>query len=179
MQTFSYYAASNDRWERKMKRSRQEQIRRIISARPVGTQIELADELNRRGIAATQSSISRDIVEMGLIKINGAYTLPGPALGISGPAVRFDTAGDNLIVAKTEIGQAQPVAVRIDSALLPEIVGTLAGDDTILIAVKDAVRQRAALTRLARMFEATPSAKPNVPTRGHSPRIRPRGPRPR
>ena len=148
-----------------MKQQRQAQIARIIAARPVGTQQELAAELARRGVAATQSSVSRDIDEMGLVKINGAYTLPGPSLTTDGPSVKFATAGDNLIVAKTEIGQAQPVAVRIDSAVIPEIVGTLAGDDTILIAVKDAADQHAAIGRLLRMFPAESKRTAKTQTR--------------
>jgi transcriptional regulator of arginine metabolism len=153
-----------------MKRQRQEQIKRIIAAKAVGTQKELADELARIGIPATQSSVSRDIVEMGLIKVSGNYTLPGVPLLPTAPSLQFDTAGENLIVVKTEIGQAQPVAVRIDSASVPQIVGTVAGDDTILIAVKNAANQRIVLGRLARMFAATPAVRP--PARRHAPSAR-------
>jgi transcriptional regulator of arginine metabolism len=136
-----------------MKRQRQEQIARIIGAKPIATQGELARELERRGFATTQSSISRDIVQMGLVKLNGAYRLPGPLMIHEGPDVEFDTAGDNIIIAKTEIGQAQPVALTIDRIGIREIVGTVAGDDTILIAVRDAAAQRAALGKLWNAFK--------------------------
>src|SRR5215208_1989845 len=118
-----------------MKKSRQEKILQIIAGKPVATQQELAEELSRRGIEATQSSVSRDIVELGLTKLNGHYTAPQPALS-GGPVLEITTAGDNLIVIKTDIGQASPAALAIDRAKIDEIVGTVAGDDTIFIAVK-------------------------------------------
>jgi transcriptional regulator of arginine metabolism len=137
-----------------MKRHRQEHIKRLVSARAIGTQQELAEALAGLGVAATQSSVSRDIVELGLIKVNGAYRVPAPSADTGMPAVEFKTAGDNLIVATTEVGQAQPVAITIDRAAIAGIVGTVAGDDTILIAVRDAQAQRAAIARLETLFGA-------------------------
>src|SRR5215216_3408062 len=127
-----------------MKKPRQEKILEVIGARRIATQQELTDELKRRGIHSTQSSISRDIVKLGLIKVNGYYAAPRPAVATGGPVIDVDTAGDNLLVIKTEIGQASPVALAIDRAKVKEIVGTVAGDDTILIAVKNEAAQRAA-----------------------------------
>lgn len=141
-----------------MKRARQEKIFQIIASKRIATQQELADELQRRGIASTQSSVSRDIVEMGLVKINGHYAAPQPALNREGPLVDIDTAGDNLIVVRTETGQAQPVALAIDRAKIEEVVGTLAGDDTILVAVKNPEAQRAAMKKIVKLF-AAPAAK--------------------
>ena len=135
-----------------MKRKRQQKILEVISAKPVGTQQELAEEIVRRGIAATQSSISRDIVELGLTKINGYYAAPQMVLPEEGPVMAIDTAGDNLIVLKTEIGQAQPTALAIDRANITEVVGTLAGDDTIFIAVKNPAAQRLAINKITKMF---------------------------
>src|SRR5262245_35133681 len=143
-----------------MKRNRQEQIRRLVTARAIGTQQELAEQLAGLGVAATQSSVSRDIVELGLIKVNGAYRVPAASADAAAAVVGFQKAGDNLIVASTEIGQAQPVAITIDRAAIAGIVGTVAGDDTILIAVRDADAQRAAIARLQRIF-AAPRASVN------------------
>jgi len=138
-----------------MKRSRQEKILQIIAGKQVATQQELAQELSRRGIDATQSSVSRDIVELGLTKFHGYYTAPQPALS-GGPVVELVTAGDNLIVIKTDIGQASPAALAIDRAKIDEIVGTVAGDDTIFIAVKNLEAQRLALKKLVKLFAPAP-----------------------
>ena len=135
-----------------MKRKRQESILSIISAKRVGTQQELARELSRRGIEATQSSVSRDIFELGLTKVNGHYVAPRGAISDTAPLVAVDTAGDNLIVVKTGTGQAQPAALAIDRANFEEIVGTVAGDDTILVAVKNAPAQRAAVKKITKLF---------------------------
>ena len=66
--------------------------------------------------------------------------------------VAVDTAGDNLIVVKTDTGQAQPAALAIDRANIEEVVGTVAGDDTILVAVKNAAAQRAAIKKIMKLF---------------------------
>ena len=135
-----------------MKRKRQQSILSIITARPVATQQELAEELSRRGIEATQSSVSRDIFELGLTKVNGRYAAPRALSSDAGPLVAVDTAGDNLIVVKTDTGQAQPAALAIDRAGIEEIIGTVAGDDTILVAVKNASAQRLAIKKLTKLF---------------------------
>lgn len=131
---------------------RHREILEIISAKPVGTQQELAAQLSRRGFAATQSSVSRDIVKLGLTKLDGYYVAPEEAVNVGGPVTEMDTAGDNLIVVKTEVGLAQPAALTIDRAGIGEIVGTVAGDDTILIAVKNAAAQRLAMKKIVKLF---------------------------
>src|SRR6185503_15318739 len=140
-----------------MKRARQQKILEIISDKPIATQQELAAEVAKRGIAATQSSVSRDIVELGLTKLNGCYVPPRGALPNDGPIIDIDTAGDNLIVVKTRIGQAQPAALTIDDAGINSIVGTVAGDDTILIAVKSLIAQRAAVKAIVKLFAPQPA----------------------
>ena len=135
-----------------MKRKRQASILSIIAARRIATQQALAEELSRRGIEATQSSVSRDIFELGLTKVNGHYVAPPAAASAVGPRIDLKTAGDNLIVVKTDTGQAQPAALAIDRAGIEEIVGTVAGDDTILVAVKDASAQRLALKKINKLF---------------------------
>src|SRR3712207_6170450 len=104
-----------------MKRKRQESILSIIGAKRVATQQELASELSRRGIEATQSSVSRDIFELGLTKVNGHYVAQRAGAAEAARRVAIDTAGDNLIVVKTDAGQAQPAALAIDRASIEEI----------------------------------------------------------
>ncbi|HJQ22885.1 MAG TPA: arginine repressor [Blastocatellia bacterium] len=161
-----------------MKTARQQKILEIIGARRVATQQQLARELKRRGIEATQSSVSRDIVELGLTKLQGRYTAPQAAFAGS-PIVEVETAGDNLIVIKTVIGQASATALAIDRADLNEIVGTVAGDDTLFVAVKHQDAQRAALKQITRLFalatvEATAPRRqpPTSPSQGNGTRRR-------
>ena len=138
---------------------RHREILEIISTKPVATQQELAAHLSRRGFPATQSSVSRDIVKLGLTKLDGYYMAPEDVVHVGGPVTGIDTAGDNLIVLKTDVGLAQPAALTIDRANIDEIVGTVAGDDTILIAVKNAVAQRLALKKIVKLFAAGPRAR--------------------
>ena len=133
-------------------RTRHQEILEIISAEPIATQQELVAHLSRRGFAATQSSVSRDIVKLGLTKLDGYYLAPEDAVNVGGPVTEIDTAGDNIIVVKTEVGLAQPAALTIDRAGIDEIVGTVAGDDTILIAVKNAAAQRLAMKKIVKLF---------------------------
>src|SRR5215813_7339166 len=109
---------------------RQQKILNLIQARPIGTQAELKAFLESVGVPATQSSVSRDLEELGIVKHRGRYTVPrtnGTALqGL----LSLDIAGDTLVVARTEMGLASAVAVQIDAAAIKEIVGTLAGEDT-------------------------------------------------
>lgn len=151
-----------------MKRNRQERILQIIATKQVATQQELARELARQGIDATQSSVSRDIVELGLTKLNGYYTAPQPALS-GGPVVEIASAGDNLIVVKTDIGQAPSAALAIDRAKMEEIVGTIAGDDTIFIAVKSLEAQRLAIKKLVKLFAPPASRAGGVRRRSSRP----------
>lgn len=144
-----------------MKRKRQEEILRIIAARRVATQQELAEELMRRGIQSTQSSVSRDIVEMELTKANGYYTVPQTALKPGGPVEAIDPAGDNLIVVRTHIGQAQPAAIAIDNSKITEIIGTVAGDDTIFVAVKNRADQKIAIRKIVKLFSSKSRSQPS------------------
>ena len=155
-----------------MKTERQQKILEIISARRVATQQQLAGELKRRGIAVTQSSVSRDIVELGLTKLQGRYTAPQAAFAGS-PVVNVDTAGDNLIVIKTVIGQASATALAIDRANVSGIVGTVAGDDTLFVAVKTGDAQRTAMKQITRLFapaaaETTARRRPTAQPRPQS-----------
>jgi transcriptional regulator of arginine metabolism len=136
-------------------------ILEIISGKRISNQHELVAELQRTGVKTTQSSVSRDIARLGLIKLNGYYAVPTPEVLAGGPIVSIETAGDCLIVIKTEIGQASPTALKIDREDIDEIVGTVAGDDTILIAVKNASSQRVAIKKIMELFsKPEPIARP-------------------
>ena len=136
---------------------RRNQILDLLKAEPVATQAELCRKLRRRGIRVTQATVSRDIEELGLIKTREGYRLPGtPEPG--GPPqptlptilkefVREVLVAENLVVVKTHPGNAHSVGVAIDAEQWPEIVGTVAGDDTIFVATPgarqaDRVRQK-------------------------------------
>ncbi|MCL6634508.1 MAG: arginine repressor [Peptococcaceae bacterium] len=133
-----------------MKARRQRKILDIIRREPVETQEDLAAALERSGIKVTQATISRDIKELGLIKIPAGnntfrYAVPGesPAYRSQERLKRLfqDTVvgldcSENLVVIKTQPGGAQAVASAIDHAGWREIIGTVGGDDTILVVVK-------------------------------------------
>ena len=137
------------------KERRHNEILNLIRARPIGTQGELADRLERAGFSVTQSSVSRDLVELGIVKRRGRYVTPEAANG-AGPRrglLTLLTAGDTLVVAKCEPGLASAVAVEIDRAAIAEIVGTLAGEDTIFVAVGGRKAQRAAMKKILGLFD--------------------------
>jgi transcriptional regulator of arginine metabolism len=136
------------------KRERQQKILDLIRAKPIGTQEGLRSLLERSGVPATQSSVSRDLEELGVVKQHGHYTLPRTNGNTARGLLSLDQAGESLIIARTVPGHASPVAVEIDAAALPEVVGTIAGEDTIFIAVRDAKAQRNALKQIWEMFLA-------------------------
>ncbi len=137
-----------------MNRARREQlILEICAAQPVHTQEELVEALRRRGLHVTQATVSRDIKRLGLVKVpdlRGGYRYaPANRLGnLPAPAARaqLETAfrefvtgvdfGNAVVIVKTRSGRANAVAAAIDEAKIPEVVGTVAGDDTILVVVR-------------------------------------------
>jgi transcriptional regulator of arginine metabolism len=135
-------------------------IVRILRAAPVRGQQELVRLLKKAGHDATQSSISRDLRDLGVLKAGGRYVLPPDesqrANGNFGTLVQFvrqvRRAGDSITVLRTTIGAAQSVAVAIDRAEWPEVAGTLSGDDTIFIATASARAQDALIARLRALF---------------------------
>jgi transcriptional regulator of arginine metabolism len=139
--------------------ARRSMLAKIIREQRVGRQTELVDLLRKVGHIATQSSVSRDLRELGVAKMGDRYVLPETALQ---PKNDFSalkqfvnerlTAGTNLTVLKTTIGSAQSVAVAIDTAQWPEVVGTISGDDTIFIATAGAAAQRKLGERLLAIF---------------------------
>ncbi|HLM02669.1 MAG TPA: hypothetical protein VK400_16565 [Pyrinomonadaceae bacterium] len=136
------------------KEQRHTVILKLISAKPISRQEELAELLEKKGFAVTQSSVSRDLLDLGIVKIHGHYALPKKPRGaVAFGLLGLEPAGDNLIVAKCEPGLASAVAVRVDEAAINEIVGTIAGDDTIFIAVKDKSEQKTVIKKIWEMFE--------------------------
>jgi|SRR5450432_284145 len=139
--------------------ARRSVLAKIIREQPVGRQAELVSLLRKRGHAATQSSVSRDLRELGVAKLGDRYVLPEAS---NAPKNDFSTlkqfvyarqpAGTNLTVLKTRIGSAQSVAVAIDTARWPEVIGTISGDDTIFIATAGAREQRKLGDRLRAIF---------------------------
>lgn len=134
------------------KNLRQKKLLSLIQAKPFATQAELRDSLERAGVPATQSSLSRDMEELGIVKHRGHYTMPKANGAAARGLLSLDFSGDNLVVARTEPGHASSVAVEIDGAAIDEIVGTLAGEDTIFVAVRDQKAQRAAMKRIWELF---------------------------
>lgn len=135
-----------------LKRERQKRILDLIRAKPIGTQEVLRAHLERSGVPATQSSVSRDLEELGIVKHHGHYALPHGNGDSTRGLLSLDVAGSVLIVAKCLPGRASAVAVEIDDAAIPEIVGTLAGEDTIFVAVGDEKSQRAAMKKIWELF---------------------------
>ena len=135
------------------KRYRHEVLLSVIASETIGSQAALASRLKEGGFNVTQASVSRDLDELGVVKLEGRYSLPAKQRGLAelGP-VSFQTAGPNLIVGKCESGLASAITVRIDGAGFGEIVGTIAGDDTIFIAVEDKEQQNQAFKSLSEMF---------------------------
>ncbi len=127
------------------KSRRQSVLMRLVRSRVLANQGEMVRLLRKAGVKATQASVSRDIRELGLVKVDGRYVsaerLRGGEAGsdrrtTNGLITNVEVAGANLIVVRTPPGHANTVAIGLDEMELGDIVGTLAGDDTIFIAVK-------------------------------------------
>lgn len=148
---------------------RQARIIALLSANPVRSQTELASLLAAEGIEATQATLSRDLEELGAVKLRaadggaGVYMVPedgSPVRGVSGGTDRLsrllgellvstDGTG-NLAVLRTPPGAAHYLASALDRASLPDVVGTIAGDDTILVVAREPMTG----TELATMIES-------------------------
>ena len=135
------------------KGERQEALLEIIREFPALNQLELAKRLCDRGFKVTQASVSRDLDELGIEKKSGKYVEPRPvALSENFGPVDFDTSGDSLVVGRCPSGLASAVTVRIDSMAIAGVVGTIAGDDTVFIAVKGRNEQAEVLASLTKIF---------------------------
>jgi transcriptional regulator of arginine metabolism len=159
-----------------VKLQRLDAIRDLLSSTLVANQDELRRKLRRRGIHVTQATLSRDIHELRLSKGPGGYSLPNGGHGPNGhgaaaAAVPEDDAPPsveemlnsfgvrvrqamNQVVVSTVLGGAQPVAAALDRAGWPEVVGTLAGDDTVLVICPDARRASDIEVKIRTLLEA-------------------------
>src|SRR5918999_5074472 len=144
-----------------MKARRQSVILDVIQRQPVHNQEQLRRSMRTAGFDVTQATLSRDIRELGLVKggADGAYQAPpsAPPNGHAAKSMLHRAAAEylirvdrvqQLVLLRTGPGQAQLLGVAIDAARLPEVVGTLAGDDTILVISPDVRRARAFVKRL-------------------------------
>lgn len=135
-------------------------ILELIATRRVHTQDELVELLREEGWDVTQSSVSRDVAALGLVKVDGAYARP-PASEVRGVdpdelriregVLRTEPAGDAIVVVRTPPGEANRVAVAIDRLGWPDVVGTIAGDDTIFIAAKNGDGQHSVIRRIRKL----------------------------
>lgn len=140
---------------------RQSQILKLVRARHLHTQEDLADALRSQGVAATQVTLSRDIRELGLVKTPQGYSqTPHP----SAPSVPgFDSVAreflldvrlaQNLLVLRTPPGHANALASALDHAELPEVAGTIAGDDTVLVVAPTAKAARSLRSQFLRLVK--------------------------
>jgi transcriptional regulator of arginine metabolism len=144
------------------RRKRHLKILELITTRAIRTQEELAEVLAAEGWAVTQSSVSRDIAALRLVKVDGAYRRPPRGATAADPDERriaegvltAESAGEALIVLHTPPGEANRVAVAVDRLAWADVVGTIAGDDTIFLAVKNAVAQRQVLRQVQKLSGA-------------------------
>jgi transcriptional regulator of arginine metabolism len=123
---------------------RRSQILALLKVEPVGDQAELRRKLAQRGIRVTQATVSRDIRELGVAKTREGYRLPEVNEPVAPPQptlpvilkefLREVRQAGNLVIVKTHPGNAHTVAVALDLADWGEIIGTVAGDDTIFVA---------------------------------------------
>jgi len=154
-----------------MKNQRLNAIREVLSNSLVANQDELRRKLRRRGIEVTQATLSRDIHELRLSKGPGGYALPNGHRGTNVAMAEDDDsspsfaemiesfalrarAAINQVVVGTVKGGAQPVAAALDQEEWPEVLGTIAGDDTVLIICPDARRAGEVEARLRTMLES-------------------------
>lgn len=143
------------------KLARQNLILELVQREPLASQDELRHRLRKRGCKVAQATLSRDIHELRLVKTQEGYAVPGeqaaePALPPLIRLVREFVAevreAQNLLVLRTSVGSAQPVAAAVDAAAWPEIVGTVAGDDTILIVSQDKKKAHRLALRIGEML---------------------------
>lgn len=125
------------------KHTRQTKIAQLLRSSRIENQEQLLGRLAKAGVEATQASVSRDLKELGVIKVGGIYQLPQIAPGQS-PLIdklTAEYAGDHLVVFRTSPGHASMLAAHIDRHRVSGVIGTIAGDDTIFVAVRGAKDQ--------------------------------------
>jgi transcriptional regulator of arginine metabolism len=136
---------------------RRDAIIALLQKRPARTQQTVVEALVNKGLVATQSSVSRDLRELGAIKTARGYELPEadepqetPLADIASLLRKVSPAGPNLLVIRTAIGAAQRVALALDRSDWPEMVGNIGGDDTVFVATASALAQKKLIARIER-----------------------------
>jgi len=136
-------------------------LHQLLRHGPAKTQRSIVAALKAEGHAATQSSVSRDLRELGAIKTASGYELPGDETadteqmsGIAALLRAIKPAGPNLLVIRTAIGAAQRVALALDRCAWPEMIGNIGGDDTVFVATESAQQQKNLLARIERSTRA-------------------------
>lgn len=134
---------------------RRDAIRQLLLQGPAETQGSLVAALEAAGYVATQSSVSRDLKELGAIKTAAGYELPSGSqddddqlLAVADLLRTFKPAGPNLLVVRTAIGAAQRVALAFDRCNWPEVIGNIGGDDTVFVATESGIAQKNLITRI-------------------------------
>ncbi|TMA10496.1 MAG: arginine repressor [Deltaproteobacteria bacterium] len=148
--------------EKAGKHERQEEIRRLLRARRISTQQELAELLAAQGIEATQATLSRDLAELGVLRVSrpegAVYELEPvnasatPQLAELGETILSLRENDFLVVLRTRPGMASAVALAIDNTRMPECLGTLAGDDTIFATPARGIATRRLAQQIRSLF---------------------------
>ena len=146
------------------KQQRQQTLLRLVRGKRLATQQDVVRALRAAGYAATQATVSRDIVELGLVKValDGAHVYAAPAaVPASGGIERLrrfceeypvqGAVAGNLVVLRTPPGTANALAIALDTSGFSDVVGTIAGDDTVFIAAHDPARARGINRRLNEM----------------------------
>jgi len=142
------------------KNYRQAQILKLIRAQRIATQEELARKLKELGIVTTQVTLSRDIRDLGLAKAHDGYREvsleeSGPRFEMLASEFLIDVrSAQNLVVLRTAPGHANSVAVSLDNEEWPEVVGTIAGDDTILVITPDTATAHSVGERLLKLLKS-------------------------
>jgi transcriptional regulator of arginine metabolism len=138
-----------------MQNERRDTIRELLLGEPAATQQVLVNALTGRGFIATQSSVSRDLKELGAVKTPLGYELQQSVQSDDDEIAKvadllrdLKPAGPNLLIIKTAIGAAQRVALALDRSDWPEIVGNVGGDDTVFVATRSAGAQQKVVARI-------------------------------
>ncbi len=143
------------------KNYRQGQILKLVRSHRLHTQEELAGALRAQGISATQVTLSRDIRELGLVKTTDGYSQTvGPSAAaapgfesIAREFLRDVRVAQNLLVLRTPPGHANALASALDNAEWPDVTGTIAGDDTVLVVAPDAKSARALEAKFLKLVQ--------------------------
>lgn len=137
------------------KQARQDVILKLIKEKEIRTQEDLSKNLEKFGFKTTQSSLSRYIAELGLTKQHGSYIIPPRGMHGSAPLITaIDSAGPNMLVVKTLVGMAAPVGITIDSQKNQNIIGTIAGDDTVFVALSNNSNHDVVKKAISKLFKA-------------------------